>query len=72
MDHYTVTGAIVYDLGRGRQLSLGCAGTPNEMLFLTQLNDSGDGITDCIVIHNYDYDGILTINKMKLIIDILL
>ena len=63
--HYTVTNSHVFDIGRRRFLSIGCVGTPNEMLWLEQLDDRNDRtITDLICLHNYDYDGYLSKEKL--------
>ena len=68
--HFTITNAVVYDLGRHRQLSAGSVGTPNEMLFICEIDHiNPKKITDLICLHNYDYDGYLTIKKIKAIID---
>ena len=67
--HYTVGGNLLYDLGRGRELSIACLGTCNEMLFLSQVDDKNDKeITDMIVLKNYDYDGFIKIEDVKAII----
>jgi hypothetical protein len=66
---FTVTGNLIYDIGRGRQLSVGCAGTPNEIMFLAQLDGkSMNKVSDAIVLSNYDYDGYLTVEKLQSII----
>jgi len=64
--HFTVAGNLNFDLGRKRILSLGSIGTPNEMLWICQI-DSKDNteITDLVCLHNYDYDGYLTIGKLE-------
>lgn len=68
LPHYTVMGSVIYDLGRKRHLSVGCVGTPNEMVFICQVdNKIKEKITDLICIHNYDYDGYLTIEKLNLL-----
>lgn len=67
--HYTVVQSLVYDLGRARYLSIGCVGTPNEMLFIGQLdNDDNKKITDVVVLKNYDYDGYVSLLQIKMII----
>lgn len=68
MPHFTVMNSVVYDLGRGKHLSAGCVGTPNEMVFICEVEEE---ITDCICLHNYDYDGYLTEEKIKLLIQAL-
>lgn len=68
--HFTVTNSLDYDLGRERRLSFGCIGTPNEMLWLCQQDhDDYKKTTDLICLHNYDYDGYITIEQIKLIIE---
>ena len=68
--HYTIARLMEYDLGRNRYLSLGSVGTPNEMLFITERN--GTNVTDIICLHNYDYDGYLTQDKLHRIISALI
>lgn len=68
--HFTITGSMVFDLGRNRQLSVGCVGSPNEMVWLSEFNDNGI-VTDLVCISNYDYDGYFTIAKMKNLLSIL-
>ena len=67
MPHFTVMNSVVYDLGRDRQLSAGCMGTPNETLFISEPREIEDNIIirDLVCLHNYDYDGYLTIEKVK-------
>ncbi len=67
--HFTVTNSVIYPLGRNRHLSAGSVGTPNEMLFISATDDKDERkITDLICLHNYDYDGFLTIEKVKSLI----
>lgn len=66
LPNITICKNVVYDLTNGRQISAACVGTPNEMLFLNDI-DCGK-ITDIIPIHNYDYDGYLTEEKLKAIL----
>ena len=74
MPHYTVANSVVYDLGRDRQLSAGCVGTPNETLFVMELKEEEDNIIICdlVCLHNYDYDGYLTIEKVKGLISLII
>lgn len=63
--HFTIGDTIVYDLGRRRQLSATGIGTPNEFLFISVIDaENPKRITDSICLHNYDYDGYLTIEKV--------
>jgi len=66
LQHFTIANSVVFDLGRHKQLILSSAGTPNEMLWICQrsaLKDSN--ITDIICLHNYDFDGYLSVEKVK-------
>lgn len=70
MPHFTVTGNMTFELGRGRQLSLACVGSPNEILFLAQIDgNSNKRVVDAVVLSNYDYDGYLTVEKLRNLID---
>lgn len=69
LSHFTVMGSLIYDLGRRRHLSLGCVGTPNEMIFICESDkDNPDVINDLICLHNFDYDGLLSEEKLRSII----
>lgn len=67
--HYTVGNSLIYDLGRERHFSIICVGTPNEAVFICQA-DKKDyrKITDLVCVHNWDYDGFITIEKIKSLI----
>lgn len=66
MPHFTVGGNIILDLGRRRSLSIANLGTQNEMLYIVEVQEDSDTtISDLICLHNYDYDGFLTIRKLK-------
>jgi hypothetical protein len=69
--HYAVQNLVYYSLGRGRYLSAGCVGTPNEILFIEQRETDDNTICDVICLHNFDYDGVLTIEKVKKLIELL-
>lgn len=70
LKHYTVMANLIFNLGRDRHLSFGCIGTPNEMLFLAETDHEKPlNVTNSIVLSNYDYDGYLTIEKLKSLID---
>jgi hypothetical protein len=62
MPHYTVNGLMKFKLGRERLLEIGFVGTPNEMLCIVKVDDKE--VTDIVVIHNYDYDGRLSLSKL--------
>lgn len=64
--HYTVANSLLFDLGRNRHLSYGCLGTPNETLWLCEVNPQQPReITEIICLHNYDYDGYLTVERLQ-------
>lgn len=69
MPHFTIGHSLNYDLGRRRQLSINSIGTPNEMLFISTMEEHHPSITDVVVLSNYDYDGYLTIEKLRNLID---
>jgi hypothetical protein len=64
MEHFTVMNNLLYKLSRRRHLSLGDMGGGNEILVISQLDNDVPKITDLIVISNYDYDGLLTMEKL--------
>lgn len=55
--HFTVMNSKFFDLGRNRQITIGCIGTPNEMVFLQQIDVDKRTINDLICFRNFDYDG---------------
>lgn len=64
--HFTIMNSYVLDLGRNRFLSIGCIGEPNEMMWLTEVDEEDNNkINDLICIHNYDYDGYLYVHKLQ-------
>ena len=70
--HFTVTNALVYKLGSHRHLSVGCVGTPNEMLWICETDDQDQRhVTDLVCLHNWDYDKYLTIEKIKGLINLI-
>jgi len=58
--HFTIGNTKFFDIGRNRQLSVSCAGTPNSMVFLQDMEKSAS--QEPIVIHNYDYEGVLYVH----------
>lgn len=72
LPHYTVADALLYQLGRKRHLSAGCVGTPNEMIWICQMNDEDPKKCDDLVcLHNFDYDGLMTEDRLKMLIEAL-
>jgi len=67
---HLVLGKIFWlDVGRSREIQVTCIGTPNEMMSLNQ-NEGARKISDVVVIHNYDYDGFLTEQKLDALISV--
>lgn len=74
MPHFTIGRSMTYELGRKRLLSASGIGTPNEFLWICEYEkttNNNKNITDIVCIHNYDYDGYLTITKVKTLIRLL-
>lgn len=70
LPHFTIMDSLIYDIGRGRQLSLGSVGTPNEMMYLCEIDDEDPRkITDLVCVWNYDYDGYLSEEKLVSLIE---
>lgn len=67
--HPTVMNTLVYDLGRRRSINLCCLGQGNEFIYLCEKSRVGEHYTDLVCIHNYDYDGFITIERLKALID---
>jgi hypothetical protein len=64
--HFTVMNSMYINLIRDKKLSVGCVGTPNEMLFLHEVNtDDRRKTEDLIGIHNFDYDGKLYLHTLQ-------
>lgn len=71
LPHFTIGNSITYELGQNRILSASSVGTPNEVLFICELGGSdATQITDIICLHNYDYDGYLTMRRLTTIIEL--
>jgi len=70
LPHFTVMNSLVFDLGRGRELSLGNVGTPNLILYLGEKSrDGNDFYSDLVSLHNFDYDGELYAHKLQNLIN---
>lgn len=66
LPHFTITNALIYDIGRNRHLSYSCIREANEMLFICQRNHKNpEHIDDLVCLHNYDYDGLMTKKKIN-------
>jgi len=72
LNHFTVADNLIYDLGRNRQLSAGSVSTPNEVIFICEIDENNPmEITDLLCIHNYDYDGLMTPEKLTKLLEVL-
>ena len=72
LPHFTIQNIVIYDLGRNRQLSLGDANTPNEILFISELDAvNPKHVTDSVCLHNYDFEGVLSQDKVKSLISLI-
>ena len=72
LPHSTITASLTYDLGRNRQLSFGSIGTPNEMLYIYEIDEKDPRkINDLVCLRNYDYDGYTSIEQIKILITFL-
>ena len=66
VSNFTVTNSLIYPIKRNRHLSVGCIGSPNEMLYICETDPIDEKvITDLVCLHNFDYDGYLTKEKLK-------
>lgn len=67
--HFTVNNAYTLNVGRKRIISVGNVGTPNEMIWLCQINSTDEKkIDDLICLRNYDYDGYTHVHTLQNII----
>lgn len=65
LSHFTVGNSLTYLINRDRYLSISSVGTPNEMLFIYSADyNNPKEITDIITLHNYDYEGYLSEEKL--------
>lgn len=60
---------FTYDLGRDRVLDISHVGTDYEVMFLCEKSQVGDHYTDMICIHSSKAGDVLTLDKIKCLID---
>ena len=66
LPHFTIMDSLNFDLGRNRHLSIGNIGTPNEIVCIYEIdNEDPKKVLEIIVLHNYDYDGYLTEERLQ-------
>lgn len=68
LKHFSVGQQSKLQLSRRRYLSAMCIGQGNESIWLGHKDKNGV-ITDLICVHNRDYDGFITLGKLKELID---
>lgn len=70
---FTIGNTVIFDLGRNRQLSASNLESCNLTLWIAEIDrDNPQIITDLVCLHNYDYDGQLSIEKVKSLIELLI
>lgn len=69
VESFTVGDNMVFDLGRGRQLSLSMSTDHYDMLSISQFQEGSQTyIEDIIILHNEDFDGPLTKQKTGIVL----
>jgi hypothetical protein len=69
--YFTIGNSLIFDIGRFRYISVSSLGTPNEFVWICQASRKDlSKVTDLVCIHNYDYDGYITLDKVKSIIEV--
>jgi len=62
----SILNPLIFDIGRNRILSCGCVGTPNEMIWICEVNATdSQKIDDLVCVHNYDYDGYMPVHRFQ-------
>ncbi len=62
-DYYTIQNTWNISLERNRVLSIGNVATPNEMVFLYEVNK--EHIKEVVTIRNYDYDSKMYVHQLQ-------
>jgi len=71
--NFTVMNSHFYRLGRHRHLSVCDVGGKSEMMFICETSDQDERIvSELICLHNYDYDGELSADKVVSLINAIL
>lgn len=66
---HIVSNSLKISLGRNRYLVAMCVGQGNEAVFICEKSKVGDHYTDLVCVHNRDYDGFITLEKLKAFIE---
>lgn len=68
--HFTIGNTLTKGIGRNRVLSYSHIGTTSEMLIISEFDEGFKRPpTEDIVLHNYDYDGYLTEERLRNLLD---
>ncbi len=66
LPYHNILNSIFLKVGRNRIVSVGNVGTPNEMIWLCQVNATNDKIIDDLIcLRNYDYDGYTPVHTLQ-------
>ena len=66
LPYHNILNSIFFKVGRNRIVSVGNVGTPNEMIWLCQVNATNDKIIDDLIcLRNYDYDGYTPVHTFQ-------
>lgn len=71
MPHFTIGDVHRFNLGRNTDLSYSSIGTPNEYIYICETEEDLTVSIDAVCIHNYDYDGYMSKEKLSSIIMLL-
>lgn len=62
----SIMNPAIINIGRNRIISIGNIGTPNETVWICEINaTNSEAIDDLVCIFNYDYDGYITEEILK-------
>lgn len=62
---HIVSNSLKISLRRNRYLVAMCVGQGNEAVFICEKSKVGNHYTDLVCVHNRDYDGFITLKKLK-------
>jgi len=66
LPHANLLNSHIKRIGRNRIISIGNVGTPNEMIWLCEVNATDDKvINDLVCVKNYDYDGYTHVHTLQ-------
>ena len=66
LPHKNIMNSLIKKIGRNREISISGLGSGCETVFLCEINATDPKtVDDLVCVHNYDYDGFLTIEKLN-------